>query len=135
MGGNTAGDPMSFLKWTCKSTYKIADELNLRGHKISAETVRQLLKEGNYSLQANMNVKEGSSVPERDARFRHINKQVKDLVLQGDPVISVDTKKRKIVGDFKNSGRTWREKGDAKEVNVYDFPSTGIGGGNSIRCI
>ena len=82
-----------------------------------------------------MNVKEGSSVPERDARFRHINKQVKDLVLQGDPVISVDTKKRKIVGDFKNSGRTWGKKGDAKEVNVYDFPSTGIGGGNSIRCI
>ncbi len=127
MGENTAGDPMSFLKWTCKSTYKIADELNLRGHKISAETVRQLLRERDYSLQANVKTKEGGSEPERDAQFRYINEQVKKFVVQGDPVISVDTKKREIVGDFKNPGRTWRKKGDAKEVNVYDFPSLGIG--------
>jgi len=127
MGENTAGDPMSFLKWTCKSTYKIADELNLRGHKISAETVRQLLRERDYSLQANVKTKEGGSEPERDAQFRYINEQVKKFVVQGDPVISVDTKKREIVGDFKNSGRTWRKKRDAKEVNVYDFPSLGIG--------
>ncbi|CAD7767096.1 MAG: Rhodopirellula transposase DDE domain protein [Candidatus Argoarchaeum ethanivorans] len=72
MGENTAGDPMSFLKWTCKSTYKIADELNLRGHKISAETVRQLLRERDYSLQANVKTKEGGSEPERDAQFRYI---------------------------------------------------------------
>ncbi len=127
MGENTAGDPMSFLKWTCKSTYKIADELNLRGHKISAETVRQLLRERDYSLQANVKTKEGGSEPERDAQFRYINEQVKNFVVQGDPVISVDTKKREIVGDFKNPGRTWRKKRDAKEVNVYDFPSLGIG--------
>lgn len=127
MGENTAGDPMSFLKWTCKSTYKIANELNLRGHKISAETVRQLLRERDYSLQANVKTKEGGSEPERDAQFRYINEQVKKFVVQGDPVISVDTKKREIVGDFKNSGRTWRKKRDAKEVNVYDFPSLGIG--------
>ena len=127
MGENTAGDPMSFLKWTCKSTYKIADELNLRGHKISAETVRQLLRERDYSLQANVKTKEGGSEPERDAQFRYINEQVKKFVVQGDPVISVDTKKREIVGDFKNHGRTWRKKRDAKEVNVYDFPSLGIG--------
>jgi len=127
MGENTAGDPMSFLKWTCKSTYKIADELNLRGHKISAETVRQLLRERDYSLQANVKTKEGGSEPERDAQFRYINEQVKKFVVQGDPVISVDTKKREIVGDFKNPGRTWRKKRDAKEVNVYDFPSLGIG--------
>ncbi|MGB7531586.1 MAG: ISAzo13 family transposase [Halobacteriota archaeon] len=127
MGENTAGDPMSFLKWTCKSTYKIADELNLRGHKISAETVRQLLRERDYSLQANVKTKEGGSEPERDAQFRYINEQVKKFVVQGDPVISVDTKKREIVGDFKNPGRTWWKKGDAKEVNVYDFPSLGIG--------
>jgi len=127
MGENTAGDPMSFLKWTCKSTYKIADELNLRGHKISAETVRQLLRERDYSLQANVKTKEGGSEPERDAQFRYINEQVKKFVAQGDPVISVDTKKREIVGDFKNPGRTWRKKRDAKEVNVYDFPSLGIG--------
>nr|AAU83116.1 transposase [uncultured archaeon GZfos26F9] len=127
MDENTAGDPMSFLKWTCKSTYKIADELNLRGHKISAETVRLLLRERDYSLQANVKTKEGGSEPERDAQFRYINEQVKKIVAQGDPVISVDTKKREIVGDFKNPGRTWRKKGDAKEVNVYDFPSLGIG--------
>lgn len=127
MGENTAGNPMSFLKWTCKSTYKIADELNLRGHKISAETVRQLLRERDYSLQANVKTKEGGSEPERDAQFRYINEQVKKFVVQGDPVISVDTKKREIVGDFKNPGRTWRKKRDAKEVNVYDFPSLGIG--------
>lgn len=127
MGENTAGDPMSFLKWTCKSTYKIADELNLRGHKISAETVRQLLRERDYSLQANVKTKEGGSEPERDAQFRYINEQAKKFVVQGDPVISVDTKKREIVGDFKNPGRTWRKKRDAKEVNVYDFPSLGIG--------
>ena len=127
MSENTAGDPMSFLKWTCKSTYKIADELNLRGHKISAETVRQLLRERDYSLHANVKTKEGGSEPERDAQFRYINEQVKKFVVQGDPVISVDTKKKEIVGDFKNPGRTWRKKGDAKEVNVYDFPSLGIG--------
>jgi hypothetical protein len=127
MDENTAGDPMSFLKWTSKSTYKIADELNLRGHKISAETVRQLLREGGYSLQANVKTKEGGSAPERDAQFRCINEQVKKFVMQGDPVISVDTKKREIVGDFKNSGRTWRKKGQAKEVNIYDFLSLGIG--------
>ena len=127
MGENTAGDPMSFLKWTCKSTYKIADELNLRGHKISAETVRQLLRERDYSLQANVKTKEGGSEPERDAQFRYINEQVKKFVAQGDPVISVDTKKREIVGDFKNPGRTWRKKGQAKEVNIYDFLSLGIG--------
>lgn len=127
MGENTAGDPMSFLKWTCKSTYKIADELNLRGHKISAETVRRLLRERDYSLQANVKTKEGGSEPERDAQFRYINEQVKKFVVQGDPVISVDTKKREIVGDFKNPGRTWRKKRDAKEVNVYDFSSLGIG--------
>lgn len=127
MGENTAGDPMSFLKWTCKSTYKIADELNRRGHKISAETVRQLLRERDYSLQANVKTKEGGSEPERDAQFRYINEQVKKFVVQSDPVISVDTKKREIVGDFKNPGRTWRKKGDAKEVNVYDFPSLGMG--------
>jgi len=127
MGENTAGDPMSFLKWTCKSTYKIADELNLREHKISAETVRQLLRERDYSLQANVKTKEGGSEPGRDAQFRYTNEQVKKFVVQGDPVISVDTKKREIVVDFKNPGRTWRKKRDAKEVNVYDFPSLGIG--------
>ncbi len=129
MDENTAGDPMGFLKWTNKSTYTIAEELNLRGHKISAETVRLLLKERDYSLQANVKTKEGGSRPERDAQFRYINEQVKKFVLRGDPAISVDTKKRELVGDFKNQGKTWRKKGEAKEVNTYDFLSLAIGVG------
>jgi hypothetical protein len=127
MDENTAGDPMSLLKWTLKSTYKIAEELNRRGYKISAETTRHLLKEGDYSLQANVKSKEGSSVPERDAQFQYINKQVNDFIRQDNPVISVDTKKRENVGDFKNSGRTWRKNGQPKKVNVYDFKSMGTG--------
>jgi len=127
MDENTAGDPMSFLKWTNKSTYKIAEELNLQGHKIDPDTVGRLLKERGYSLQANVKTKEGGSRPERDAQFRYINEQVKKFMMRGDPVISVDTKKKEIVGDFKNAGRTWRKKGQPREVNVYDFPSLGIG--------
>ncbi|NOR47580.1 MAG: ISAzo13 family transposase [Methanosarcinaceae archaeon] len=127
MDENTAGDPMSFLKWTTKSTYNVAEELTRRGYKISAETVRNILKENKYSLQGNKKSKEGGSAPERDCQFRYINEQVKDFIQQGDPVISVDTKKRENVGNFKNSGRTWKKKGQPKEVNVYDFQSLGIG--------
>ena len=124
---NTAGDPMSFLKWTNKSTYKIAEELKLKGHRINPDTVGRLLKERDYSLQANVKTKEAGSGPERDAQFRFINEQVKKFMIRGDPVISVDTKKKERVGEFKNPGRTWRKKGQPKEVNVYDFPSLGIG--------
>ncbi len=127
MGESTAGDPMSSLKWTHKSTYKIADELVLRGHKVSAEKVRKLLKEMGYSLQGNVKTKESGSAPERDAQFHHINEEVKKFVERGDPVISVDTKKRELIGEFKNHGRTWRKKGEPKEVNVYDFLSLGAG--------
>ena len=127
MDENTAGDPMSLLKWTNKSTYKIAEKLVQLGHKIDPDTVGRLLKESDYSLQANKKNIEGSSVPERDAQFRYINEQAKDFINQGNPVISVDTKKKERVGDFKNPGRTWTKKGQAKEVNVYDFLSLGIG--------
>lgn len=127
MDENTAGDPMSMLKWTNKSTYKIAEELNHQGRKIDPDTVGRLLKEMGYSLQANVKTREDGSGPERDAQFRYINKQVKKFVIRGDPVISVDTKKKERVGKFKNHGRTWRGKGQPKEVNVYDFPSLGIG--------
>lgn len=127
MDENTAGDPMSFLKWTNKSTYKIAEELKLKGHRINPDTVGRLLKERDYSLQANVKTKEAGSGPERDAQFRFINEQVKKFMIRGDPVISVDTKKKERVGEFKNPGRTWRKKGQPKEVNVYDFPSLGIG--------
>lgn len=127
MNENTAGDPMSLLKWTNKSTYKIADELVRRGYQIGSDTVGRLLKEMNYTLQANVKKKEGGTSPERDAQFRYINQKVKEFISRGDPVISVDTKKRELVGEFKNPGRAWRKKDNPKEVNVYDFPSLGIG--------
>lgn len=127
MDENTSGDPMSLLKWTNKSTYKIADELKKLQHKIDPDTVGRLLKENNYSLQANRKNIEGSSVPERDAQFRYLNEQAKDFIKNGNPVISVDTKKKERVGEFKNPGRTWTKKGEAKEVNVYDFLSLGCG--------
>ncbi len=127
MDENTAGDPMSLLKWTNKSTYKIAEKLKQWGHKIDPDTVGRLLKENDYSLQANKKNIEGSSVPERDAQFRYINEQAKQFINSGYPVISVDTKKKERVGEFKNPGRTWTKKGQAKDVNVYDFLSLGIG--------
>jgi Rhodopirellula transposase DDE domain len=118
---------MSLLKWTNKSTYKIADELRKLEHKIDPDTVGRILKENDYSLQANKKNIEGSSVPERDAQFRYINKLAKEFTNQAYPVISVDAKKKENVGEFKNPGRTWTKKGKAKEVNVYDFPSLGNG--------
>jgi len=127
MDENTAGDPMNFLKWTNKSTYIIADELNTKGHKLSPDTVGRLLKKRGYSLQANVKTKEGGTGPERDGQFRYINKQVKKYIKKGDPVISVDTKKRELVGDFKNPGRTWRKKGEPEEVDIYDFLTRAIG--------
>ncbi len=127
MDENTSGDPMSLLKWTNKSTYKIADELRKLHHEIDPDTVGRLLKENDYSLQANKKNIEGSSIPERDAQFRYINEQAKEFINQGYPIISVDAKKKENVGEFKNPGRTWTKKGQAKEVNVYDFPSLGVG--------
>ncbi|NOR46756.1 MAG: ISAzo13 family transposase [Methanosarcinaceae archaeon] len=127
MEENTAGDPMSLLKWTNKSTYKIADELRRLKHTIDPDTVGRILKENDYSLQANKKNIEGSSVPERDAQFRHINEQAKEFTNQGYPVISVDAKKKENIGEFKNPGKTWAKKGQAKNVNVYDFPSLGCG--------
>ena len=127
MDENTSGDPMSLLKWSNKSTYKIAEELTKLNHKIDPDTVGRILKENDYSLQANRKNIEGSSVPERDAQFRYINEQAKQFINQGYPVISVDAKKKENVGEFKNPGQVWTKKGKAREVNVYDFQSLGIG--------
>jgi transposase len=124
---STAGDPMSFLKWTYKSTYAIAEELRLKGHKVSHDTVGRLLKEGGYSLQANIKTMEGESVPERGDQFRLINEQATRFINNGDPVISVDAKKKEQVGNFKNPGRTWRKKGNPEKVNTYDFQSLAKG--------
>lgn len=123
----TAGDPMSELKWTTRTTRSMAEELERCGHGIGYRSVARLLHDMGYSLQANRKSKEGTNHPERDRQFKYINRLVKDFMATGDPVISVDTKKKENVGDFKNAGRAWRKKGKPKEVNVHDFPSLGVG--------
>ena len=127
MDENTAGDPMSFLRWSSKSTRKISDELKSLGHDVGPNTVARLLKERDYSLQVNVKSFEGLSVEERDAQFRHINEEVKSFAKDGNPVISVDTKKKELVGDFKNAGRTWVKSKEPRKVNAYDFRSMAIG--------
>ncbi|MHB1812446.1 MAG: ISAzo13 family transposase [Thermoplasmataceae archaeon] len=127
MDENTAGDPMSFLRWSSKSTRKISDELKSLGHNVGPNTVARLLKEKDYSLQVNVKSFEGLSVEERDAQLRHINEEVKSFAKDGNPVISVDTKKKELVGDFKNAGRTWVKSKEPRKVNAYDFRSMAIG--------
>lgn len=127
MDENTAGDPMSSLKWTNKSTYKIAKEIQNRGHDISEDTVALLLKQMEYSLQSNRKSKEDGSSSERDSQFQYINYQVKSFTKEKQPAISVDTKKKEYVGEFKNPGRVWRKKGQPEEVNIYDFESLSKG--------
>jgi hypothetical protein len=123
----TAGDPMSQLRWTSKSTRTMADELTRLGHPVSWVTVARCLDDMGYSLQANRKSKEGPQHADRDAQFRYINRQVKALLVTGDPVISVDAKKKELVGPFKNGGRRWRPKGKPQEVNTKDFPSVAQG--------
>jgi hypothetical protein len=123
----TAGDPMSPLKWTAKSTRTIAEELTRLGHTVSSVTVGRCLDEMGYTLQANVKSREGSRNPNRDAQFRYLNRQVKGFRRAGDPVISVDTKKKELVGAFKNGGRRWLPKGKADQVSVHDFPHLGKG--------
>jgi len=127
MEETTAGDPMSLLRWTSKSTYQIRDELRRMGHPVSEDTVQRRLKEMDYTLQANVQTKEGSAPPERDQQFRYINRLAQEYVRRGEPVISVDARKRERIGAFKNTGRNWRPKGQPLEVNVYDFPHLGVG--------
>lgn len=119
----TRGDPMSPLLWTCKSTTKLAEELTKQGHKISADTVGNLLKEMGYSLQSNKKSKEGSNHPDRDSQFNYINEQSKLYQAENQPVISVDTKKKELIGEYKNNGAEWNPKGQPIKVNDHDFPS------------
>lgn len=123
----TAGDPMNALRWTSKSTRAIADALGRQGHPLSDKTVARCLVEMGYSLQANRKTQEGRQHPHRDAQFRYINHQVKAWTRAGDPVISVDTKKKELIGAFKNAGRTWRPRGQPEDVNMHDFPHLGHG--------
>ena len=115
------GDPMSPLRWTSKSLSQLADALVVMGHKIGRSAVGDLLHEQKFSLQANRKTREGESHPDRDAQFAHLNESVRGALAEGEPVISVDTKKKELVGDFKNAGRTWRPKGAPEEVRVHDF--------------
>ena len=123
----TAGDPMSPLKWTSKSTRTIALQLSRSGHPISSVTVGRCLEDMGYTLQANVKTREGTQHPDRDAQFRYLNRQVKNFRRDGSPVISVDTKKKELVGAFKNAGRRWIPKGKADKVSVHDFPHLGEG--------
>jgi hypothetical protein len=127
MEETTAGDPMSLLRWTSKSTYQIRDQLAALGHPVSEDTIQRRLKEMDYSLQANVKEKEGRAPAERDQQFRYINRLAKEHMARGEPVISVDAKKKERVGAFKNAGRKWRRKGEPVEVNVYDYPSLAVG--------
>ena len=115
------GDPMSPLRWTCKSLRRLASELTALGHQISHTVVGELLKQQKFSLQGNRKTKEGDSHPDRDAQFTHINRSVTEALAAKPPVISVDTKKKELVGEFKNGGREWRPQGGPEEVRVHDF--------------
>jgi hypothetical protein len=123
----TAGDPMSLLKWTGKSTRTLAAELTRQGHPVSAMTVCRFLWEMEYSLQGNVKSLEGEQHPDRDQQFRYINRQGKSFQQSGDPVISVDTKKKEQIGAFRNAGRSWRRRGQAPQVLTHDFPSLAQG--------
>src|SRR5262245_29654596 len=114
------GDPQSPLRWTCKSTCRLARELTAQGRPVGPTTVRPLLKEDGYSLQANRKTREGKSHPDRDAQFRHIHRRVRDQQRRGEPTISVDTKKKETLGNLKNAGKTWRPKGQPREVDTHD---------------
>ena len=115
------GDPMSALRWTCKSLRRLAAELTALGHPVSHTVVGELLTQQKFSLQANRKTREGGDHPDRDAQFLHIDQSVADALAAKQPVISVDTKKKELVGDFKNAGREWRPEGRPEEVRVHDF--------------
>ncbi len=124
------GDPESPLCWTTSSTRKLADELTAAGHKVGPDTVARLLREQGFSLQANSKTLEGADHPDRDAQFSYLNDQATDHLNTGDPVISVDTKKKELVGEYKNGGREWRPAGEPEKVKVHDFIDRQLGKAN-----
>jgi hypothetical protein len=122
----TRGDPESPLRWICKSTRHLAAQLTRRKHPVSHEKVAQLLRDQNYSLQSNRKTEEGADHPDRDAQFRHINAQVKRALAAGKPVISVDTKKKELLGNYDNNGKQWLPAKKPVKVNGHDFPSPDV---------
>jgi hypothetical protein len=123
----TRGDPMSPLRWTCKSTRQLAEELRRQGHQVGYRTVAALLHALDYSLQGLRKTREGARHPDRNAQFEHINRQVRAFQKRGQPVISVDTKKKELVGDFKNGGREWQPQGEPQPVRTHDFKDKELG--------
>jgi len=121
------GDPMSPLLWTCKSTRHLAPALAATGHEVSHQTVARLLTESGSNLQVNRKTEEGKDHPDRDAQFEHINRTVRSFQRRGQPVISVDTKKKEPVGNYKNAGQEWESKGQPRRVNSKDFPNKELG--------
>jgi hypothetical protein len=124
---DTRGDPETPLRWTCKSTRRLAEELRRQGHPISARTVEAVLYDMGYSLQANRKTREGAAHPDRNAQFEYISGQVRRLQKRGQPVVSVDTKKKELVGDFKNPGQEWRPQGEPEQVRTHDFQDPALG--------
>jgi hypothetical protein len=124
------GDPQSPLCWTTLSTRKLAGELTAAGHRVGADTVARLLREQGFSLQANTKTIEGGQHPDRDAQFSYLNDQASEHLAAGDPVISVDTKKKELVGPYKNGGAEWRPAGDPEQVKVHDFIDPALGKAN-----
>ena len=123
----TRGDPEGPLLWTSLSTEKLAAALRERGHEVSGRTVARMLREKGYSLQANRKTAEGRQHPDRDGQFNHINKRARAFQRDADPVVSVDTKKKELIGDFANGGREWRPPGDPEKVRVHDFKDEVLG--------
>jgi len=121
------GDPMSALRWTCKSTTRLAEELNRLGHRVSQRTICDLLAQMGYSLQSVRKTREGAQHPDRDAQFHYIADKVALYQRQRQPVISVDTKKKELIGDFRNAGREWQPKGQPEQARVHDFIDDELG--------
>ncbi len=121
------GDPMSPLRWTTRSTRNLAAELTAQGHRVGPDVIADLLRDQGFSLQGNVKTLEGKQNPDRDAQFRYLNDQVKTHQADNQPVVSVDTKKKELVGEFKNAGREWHPKGEPVEVDTHDFPSASLG--------
>jgi hypothetical protein len=124
---HTRGTPMSALRWTLKSTYELARDLQAKGFRVSAELVRRLLHQMGYSLQAPAKANEGTSHPDRDGQFRHLNAVAGERLGAGEPVISVDTKKKELIGNYANGGREWQPSGEPNRVNVHDFADRALG--------
>src|SRR5512144_1492094 len=121
------GDPMSPLRWTTKSTRTLAEELTRQGHRVGADTVADLLRAERFSLQGNAKTLEGTRHPDRDGQFRYLDDTARGYLATGDPVISVDTKKKELVGQYRNAGRQWRPAGDPARVDTHDFPDQELG--------